>query len=440
MEKNNPKVLNAWCMYDWANSVYSLTITTAVFPSYYLAVTKNTLPDGMVSNMVDFFGWQVKNSVLYSYALSFAFLLVALIGPFLSGVADYTGRRKRFMQFFSTMGALSCAGLFFFDGSTIELGVILFVIAGVGWAGSLVYYNAYLPDIATEDKFDKVSAKGYALGYIGSVLLLIINLAMILQPQFFGIPEGQDLLPAKISFLMVGIWWIGFASYTFIYLPKVKRKGQASKEVLFNGFKELIKVKNQALKLPYIVRFLSGFFLYSMGVQTVMYLATIFGESVIGLTMDKLIMIVVILQVLAILGAYGFSFLSSKIGNIKTIIISLCLWILVCVTAYFLGKGDEVPFYVLAAFVGLVMGGIQSISRSTYSKFIPQDTPDKTSYFSFYEFIEKMAIVLGTFVYGAVEQLTGSMNNSSLALTVFFFIGIIILWKIPSKNTYNAHV
>jgi len=171
-----------------------------------------------------------------------------------------------------------------------------------------------------------------------------------------------------------------------------------------------------------------------------MYLATIFGEQVVGLKMELLIVVVLILQLVAIGGAYGFSFLSSKIGNIKTLALSLVIWVFVCIVAYFIGNGDQMQFFILAGFVGLVMGGVQSMSRSTYSKFIPEEAPQKSSYYSFYEFIEKLAIVLGTFVYGLIEQLTGSMNNSALCLTLFFIAGIIILAKIPSKNEYHVHV
>lgn len=437
IKKNDSKTVNAWCMYDWANSVYSLTITTAVFPPYFLSMTKTEMADGTTSNLTSFFGLAIENSVLYSYTLSFAFLISALLGPLLGGIADYSGKKKSFMKFFSTLGAISCASLFFFNSSNIEFGVIAFAMAGIGYAGSLVYYNSYLPDIVTEDQLDKVSAKGFSLGYIGSVILLIFNLVMILQPTLFGIDPEDGALPAKISFLTVGIWWFVFAAYTFKHLPNPPKK-TTTDSMLTKGFKELLKVQKQMKSLPYIKTFLIAFFVYSMGVQTVMYLATIFGEKVVGMGMGELIGIVLILQLIAIAGAYLFSTISGKIGNVKTLSISLTVWIGVCVAAYSIGPGDKTSFYLLAVFVGLVMGGVQSLSRSTYSKFVPSDSEDKASYFSFYEFVEKLGIVLGTFVYGLIEQITGSMNLSALVLGVFFVIGMVILSKIPSKTNYNT--
>lgn len=440
-EKNNPKVINAWCMYDWANSVYSLTITTAVFPSYFISVT-----GGKENGIIDFFGLQIENSVLYSFHLSFAFLLVALLNPFLSAIADYKGNKKNFMQFFCYLGAFSCAGLFFFDKNNIELGVILSVCAGIGYAGSLVFYNAYLPEIVTEDRLDKVSAKGYSLGYIGSVLLLIFNLVMILQPALFGIPVDSagvaidGSLAPKISFLTVGLWWFGFAQITFFNLKDTKKEVVTKENIFSKGIQELKKVWKETQSLPLLRKYLMGFFFFSMGVQTVMYLATVFGEEVIGMKMQELIQLVLLLQILAIFGAYLMAKIAETKGNIFSLKITLILWMLVCVAAYFMQEGMVTEYYILGIVVGLVMGGVQSMARSTYSKLIPQDTEDHASYFSFYETLEKTSIALGTLVYGLVRYLTGSMNNSALSLVIFFIIGYFILSKIPSKNTYNTHV
>lgn len=445
MKINDSKTINAWCMYDWANSVYSLTITTAVFPSYFISVTSKT---GQEGSLVDFFGFQISNSVLYSYHLSFAFLLVALMNPFLSAIADYKGSKKKFMQFFCYLGALSCAGLFFFDGESIEYGVILSVLAGIGYAGSLVFYNAYLPEIATEDRVDQVSAKGYSLGYIGSVLLLIFNLLMILNPSWFGIPTGVDgkalegygALAPKISFLTVGIWWFAFAQITFSKLEDNKKEVSTSENIFSKGIQELKKVWGETKRLPLLRKYLIGFFFFSMGVQTVMYLATIFGEKVIKMEMQELIQLVLILQILAIFGAFLMAKIAEKKGNIFSLKITLCLWMLICVAAYFMKEGMKIEYYILGVVVGLVMGGIQSMARSTYSKLMPQDTKDHASYFSFYETLEKSSVALGTFVYGFVNYITGSMNYSALSLVIFFIIGYLILMKIPSKQTYNTYL
>lgn len=438
--KNDKKTVNAWCMYDWANSVYSLTITTAVFPSYFFGVT------GGKDHTVNFLGLHINNSVLYTYALSFAFLLVAFQNPFLSAIADFKGNKKKFMRFFSNMGALSCGLMFFFDQNSVVLGVFLLVFAAMGYAGSLVFYNSYLPEIATEDQFDRISAKGFALGYIGSVILLVINLLMIQMPGIFGIAtelvDGVEkaidpLLAPKISFLMVGVWWFAFAQYTFTYLPSRKAK-HTDDNIFVKGVQELKKVWRETAELPLLRKFLISFFFYSMGVQTVMYLATIFGEEVIGMKLDELIKLVLLLQLLAIGGAYGMAWIAKKKGNVFALVITLVLWVAVCVSAFFMREGMVNEYYILGILVGLVMGGVQSMSRSTYSKLMPQNTTDHASYFSFYETLEKTSIALGTFVYGAILQVTGSMNNSAISMTIFFLIGIFFLVQIPSKKSYNT--
>jgi MFS transporter, UMF1 family len=429
MEKNNPTVTRAWCFYDWANSVYSLVITSTIFPIYYSAVAKNT--DG--TSIVKFFGFSLESSVLFSYAISAAFLIIALMSPILTAIADYSGRKKLFMQLFCYLGSISCAGLYFFTRETFTFSVILFVLASIGFSGSIVFYNAYLPEIATEDQYDKLSAKGFSMGYIGSVLLLIFNLAMILQPAVFGIaPENTSLAP-RIAFLSTGIWWFGFAQYTFYHLPNNMYQRKPKGNWVLNGFKELQKVFSQVKELPMLKRFLLAYFFYNMGVQTVMYVATIFGIEVLNLPSEALIITILIIQLVAIAGAYAFAFLSGKYGNIQALTIAVIIWIGICIGAYFIrGQFD---FYVLAAVVGSVMGGIQSLSRSTYSKLIPSATQDHASFFSFYDVTEKVSIVIGTMAYGAIAQATGSMRNSILALIVFFAIGLFFLIMVKGKQS-----
>ncbi|WP_026464888.1 MFS transporter [Adhaeribacter aquaticus] len=434
MEKNIPKVTRAWCFYDWANSVYSLVIISTIFPIYYGAVTRNA--DG--TDNIIFLGFNINSSVLFSYSISFSYLVIAFLNPLLTAIADYSGRKKLFLQFFCTIGALSCAGLFFFTKETFTTSMFLFMLAAMGWTGSIVFYNSYLPDIATEDQYDKLSARGFALGYIGSVLQLIFNLALVLQPALFGLDPANESLPPRIAFLTTGIWWFAFAQYTFFYLPKYTHTKPHQHNWILNGFNELKKVFNQVQQLGLLKRFLLSFFFYSMGVQTVMNVAAIFGDKELHLESYKLIITILILQLVAILGAYGFAYLSEKIGNIKTLAIAVVIWIGICIGAYFIYS--EFPFYALAAAVGLVMGGIQSLSRSTYSKLIPADTKDTASYFSFYDITEKLAIVLGTFAYGAIAQLTGSMRNSVLALMVFFVLGLICLLTIKDQKFKQERV
>lgn len=426
MELNNKRITNAWCMYDWANSVYSLTITTAVFPIYYEAVT--TKDDG--STLVDFLGMQFPNTVLYSYALSFSFLFTALMLPLLTGIADYSGKKRLFLKIFVYLGALACAGMYFFDGPNVTFGILMAVLASIGYSGSLVFYDAYLPEIATPDRFDKLSAKGYSLGYIGSVILLIFNLVMIQMPEVFGLEDGT--LPSRISFVTVALWWIGFAQIPFTRLPKNPFKRKASGSWLKQGYKELKTVYGRIRKLPNVQRFVLAFFFYNAGVQAVMYLATLFGSKELKMETASLIGIVLIIQLVAIGGAYLFAQVSAKRGNVYSLITMIFIWIAICFMAFFVTA--EYQFYILAVIVGLVMGGVQSLSRATYSKLIPTDTKDHASFFSFYDVTFNVSIVAGTIAYGSIEWLTGSMRYSALGLSVFFIIGLLLLRRVVVPN------
>jgi UMF1 family MFS transporter len=425
---NKKGVQRAWTMYDWANSVYSLVITSTIFPIYYNSVTKNV--DG--SDLVDFFGWEVVNTVLYSYSISFSFLVIAILSPLLSGIADASGMKLSFLKFFTYLGSISCVGLFFFEGDNLEFGIICSVMASVGYAGGIVFYNAYLPEIAEESEYDFLSARGFALGYIGGVVLLIVNLLMIQFPDAFGIPGGG--FPARLSFLITGVWWAGFAQVPFRVLPKNPFQKTIRGKFLLKGYHEIRKVFFQLRELPVMKRFLVSFFFYSMGVQTVMYLAASFGDKELGLPGDQLILTVLIIQFVAVGGSYLFAYFSRIWGNKASLMILVCIWVGICCAAYYVYSVYE--FYALAFVVGMVMGGIQSLSRSTFSKLIPQTSIDHASFFSFYDVTEKLAIVVGTFSYGAIEQYTGSMRNSAVSLGVFFIIGLgfLLIVTLPKRT------
>jgi UMF1 family MFS transporter len=431
-ELNNKKTINAWCMYDWANSVYSLVITTTIFPIYYSSVTENAFG----GQIVRFFGFEISNTVLYSYSLSFSFLIIALLSPLLSGIADYSGKRKAFMKFFTYLGSFSCIMLFFFTGENIELGIIFAVLASVGFAGGIVFYNAYLPAISTPENYDIVSAKGYSMGYAGSVLLLIFNLVTISNPALIGLSDESSA--SRLSFVLVGLWWIGFAQITFYHLPKDQTSSQRVSELLKKGYHEISMVFRSLKSLTSTKRFLYSFFFYNMGVQTVIYLAALFGADELNLPANDLILTILIIQIVAILGSYTFARLSKWKGNKLSLMIMVIIWMAVCVYAFFLHTATQ--FYILGFIVGLVMGGIQSLSRASFAKLIPANTKDHTSYFSFYDVLEKLSIVLGTLVYGLIEHLTGSMRNSTLALSLFFIIGLIFLifTKIPRANLISS--
>lgn len=421
MQTAPKKVVNAWAMYDWANSVYNLVITSTMFPAYYEAVTKGN------NNEVRILGRTFVNTSLYNYALAVAFLIVAIMSPILSSIADYKGNKKSFLRFFCTLGSIACSGLFFFDSSHVGLGIFLMILACIGYWSSLVFYNSYLPEIAAEEDRDRVSAKGFSMGYIGSVLLQIICFILLFKQSWFGLTtDGQAL---QISFLLVGIWWFGFAQRTLFILPKgTPSANRPEKNVFVNGFIELKKVWHQLTHLPVLKRFLFAFFFYNMGVQTVMLAATLYGKSELEIPTTNLIISILLIQLVAIPGAILMSKLSGKIGNLQTLMIAVTVWIGLCIAGYLLPKGNVNAFYGLAVFVGFVMGGIQSLSRSTYAKLMPE-TKDTTSFFSFFDVTEKVAIVIGMFGFGYITELAGgSQRNSVLSLTGLFVIGLILLY------------
>ena len=451
------KLIGAWAFYDWANSVYSLVISTAVFPLFYSAIT-----DGKT---VAFLGikWDHADT-LYSYALSFSFLVVAFMSPILSAIADYTGNKLKFMKFFCWLGGLSVMSMYFFeDLNTAWIGIVCTILASIGFWSSIVFYNSYLPEVAHPEQQDAISAKGFIYGYIGSIILLIFCLAMILAPNTFGfdlsisdkvLANGSEaeinnalenaknaasLKAMRISFVMVGFWWIGFAQITFKKLPNNSFNRKPEKDFIWKGFKELKKVWIELKEYPTLKNFLIAFFLLSVGVQTIILLATIFGSIELGLGTTNLIVTVLLIQFVAILGAYVFSKVSKKYGNFKAIKITLVIWIIVCLVAFMLEKelpNVEYYFYALGGLLGLVLGAIQSLTRSTYSKLLPK-TQENATYFSFYDVTEKIAIVLGTFVFGFLIYLTGSMQWSVLSLGLFFIASLVVLSSL--KSTEHVH-
>jgi UMF1 family MFS transporter len=425
LEKGNKKLLHAWAFYDWANSVYSLVITSAIFPIFY-----GVLFELRGVNHITIFNYSIKNTALISFVTAFAFLVVAIISPILSGIADFAGNKKVFMKFFCYMGALSCIGLYWFSLEDIYFSIACYFFGLIGFWGSLVFYNSYLPDIAHKEQQDQLSAKGFSLGYIGSVILLLICLAMVMASE-----KDVQMQMMRYSFVLVGVWWIVFSQYSFYYLPK-GNKNKVTRKIFFNGFRELQKVRAQLSDNLVLKRYLIAFFVYSMAVQTVMLVATYFGEQEIAWGENEktmgLIISILVIQLIAAVGASFTSKASDKFGNIPVLIVINSIWILICVVAYFIYL--PIHFYITAGFVGLVMGGIQSLSRSTYSKLLPKTT-DTTSFFSFYDVAEKIGIVIGMLLYGMIDQLTGSMRNSILFLAVFFILGVWLLFRVFKTKT-----
>ena len=428
--KDKKKVLNAWAFYDWANSVYPLVISSAIFPIYYGALFVESL-------YIDLFGINFKNTALISFLTAFAFVILSLITPILSGIADYIGNKKTFLKFFCYLGSFSCIGLYWFDLENIYTGLLFYFFALISFWASLVFYNSYLPDIASKEKQDYISAKGYALGYIGSVILLLFNLGMVKYPSFFGIqPPAAELQAMKYSFVSVGVWWLLFSQYSFYHLPNFNKKKKIIKDVFFNGYIELKEVWEEFRDIFIIKKFLSAFFIYSSALQTVLLIAAYFGEQEI-LWRDNeektlgLIISILLIQLIAMIGAVFTAWISKKIGNINTLILLNIFWAFLCIGAFFISKPIE--FYIAAGLVGLVMGGIQALSRSTFSKMIPK-TENTTSYFSFYDVTQKVSIVIGMSLFAFIDQITGSMRNAILVFLLFFVIGAYMLSNIQTKN------
>lgn len=427
LEKGTPKLMLAWAFYDWANSVYTLVIASTIFPIYYGALFRQK---GIEE--IQLAGFTIQSDALIPYVTAIGFLIIAFISPLLSGIADYLGNKKFFLKFFCYLGSISCMSLYFFSLENIVVSLLFYLLALIGFWGSLVFYNSYLPDIAPKEQQDRISAKGFSLGYIGSVILLLICLAMVLL-----VDESNAIQMMRYSFVLVGIWWIGFSQYTYYYLPNNRNDKKLHVDIIFNGFKELNKVWQQIKHIVALRRYLAAFFVYSMAVQTIMIIAAYFGEKEVNWGSDSkrtigLIVSILVIQLVAIFGAWITSILVAKHGNIKVLIVLNFLWICICTYAYFVITPND--FYIAAFCVGLVMGGIQSLSRSTYSKLIPTDAKDTTSFFSFYDVAEKIGIVIGMLTYGYIADITGRIQNAILFLILFFIVGLLLLFRVPNNK------
>ena len=421
--KNNPKTIQSWCLYDWANSVYSLIITSTLFPVYYGLVARSETG----GNTVSFFGFEVLNSALFSFAISASFLISGILSPFLSAIADLTGYRRRFLFFFCFLGSVSCISLFAYNQSNLEFGILTFVLAAVGYSSSIVFYNSFLPTIASPDRYANFSARGFSMGYLGSVLLLLFILIPVFLPHipFFKNITFESI--CRFGFVLTGLWWMGFGYISVSGLPTSEK--ETGFKFKFQSVINRLKVASSTVKtVKDLGWFLIGFFCINTGVQTVMYMAAIFGDIELHLSSDKLILTILILQIVAILGSFLFSWISGKLSEIVTLLIACFLWIVVCFSAYYVQTDTQ--FYGVAALVGFVMGGSQSLLRSTFTRFLPSEEHGKSAMYGLYDLLDKFSIVLGTLVFGLTNQLFGNMRASALALSVFFVFGAIFLQKI----------
>lgn len=421
---NNKKIITGWAFFDWANSAFALVITVAIFPGYFLALTDDT---------VNILGLRMSDSTLYAWSIALAYLMIAALSPLLSGIADYGGHKKWFLRFFTMLGSFACIALFFFRGmDTLWIGVGGFILAMFGFAGGIVFYNSFLPLIATEDQYDRVSAKGFIFGYIGSVLLLVTNLVIIMNFEWFGFSESIKAVPT--AFVMVGVWWLGFSQIPLHRLPEDK-PDNPQVNLLTKGYEEIRRVWQTLKRDSNTMLFLLAFFCFNAGVNAVLYLAATFADKELHFDATELIVLVLILQIVAVGGAWASTRLSKIKGNRFSLMTQLVIWTAICITAYFVTT--SLQFYLLAAGVGMVMGGVQALSRSTYAKFLPEDTQDTASYYSFYDVMDKLSTVMGTFMFGFVEQITGGMRNSVASLAVLFVISLVVLMRVRVVHMRN---
>lgn len=454
----NKRARFGWAMFDWANSVYSLVISTAIFPIYFHAIARVVAhaPEGEDA-VVSFMGMNLKSVSLLSLGVSLAYVVISVLTPILGAIADYGGHKKKFMMFFTFLGSGSCAAMYFFNADNFYLGFWLFILAAIGFAGGLIFNDAFLPEVAEKKDYDRLSATGYALGYIGSVLLLVFNLTMVMMPQWYFDVQGafDEIMAAtpsmnmdeameaakasfsgtasRLAFLSVGIWWLGFSMITYLSLKDTKPTYKP-KNYLSSGFQELKKVLKQLKGMRNVKRFLFAFFAFDMGIQTVIYMASSYGSEELNMGTPELITAILIIQVIAIGGAFLFAFLSKKFGNFTALLVGILLWTMICFIAYFVT--DATGFYIMGALVGLVLGGVQSLARATYTKLLPE-TQDTASFFSFLAITDKLAIVVGTMAFGLLSQWIG-IKPAILFLVVFFALGAYLILKIRKEKPLLA--
>jgi UMF1 family MFS transporter len=435
---NDRKEIFGWAMYDWANSAFSTTIAT-VFLGRYVASLARAAAEAAGTSTVSFFGIPVAPDSFYPYCISFSVGMQVLFLPILGAIADYSHLRKRMMQIFATLGALATILTFFVTGDLWWLGGVLFIIANLAFGAAIVFYNAYLPDIASEDERDRVSSYGWAMGYLGGGILLALNLAFFTFSEDIGVPSD---LAVRINMASAGLWWLGFSFITWSRLRtrKAARALPAGETYVSIGFKQLRKTISEVNRFPETLKFLLAYFLYNDGIQTVIAIAAVFAAAPIlqgGLEMEleSLTAVILMIQFVAFGGALLWGRLAKRIGAKQSIVVSLIIWSGVVIYAYGGMKGDTrvTEFFVLGIFIALVLGGSQAISRSLFSQMIP--TGKEAEFYSFYEISERGTSWIGPLVFGLANQIFGDLRIAILSLIFFFVMGLILL---PFVNVKKA--
>jgi len=435
---NNKREIFGWAMYDWANSAFSTTIGT-VFLGPYVAALAAKAASAAQDGVARIFGIPIAPDSFFPYCISFSVGMQVLFLPILGAIADYSHRRKQMMQLFASIGAVATMLMFFTTAPLWWLGGLLFIVANLAFGAALVFYNSYLPDIASEDQRDRVSSYGWAMGYLGDGLLLILNLILFLMSDKIGIPKD---LAIRINLASAGVWWLTFSFFTWTRLrsrhaAKQLPKGENYARV---GFKQLWSTIKEMKNFPETLKYLLAYFLYNDGIQTVIAISSTFAAAPlirggVGMDQSTLIVVILMIQFMAFAGALLWGRLAGWVGAKRSIIVSLVIWSGVVTYAYFGLKGESrvLEFFILGAVIALVLGGSQAISRSLYSQIIPSGK--QAEYYSFYEISERGTSWIGPLLFGLVNQVFGSLRPAILSLIFFFVMGLIFL---PFVNVKKA--
>ncbi|PKO13616.1 MAG: MFS transporter [Chloroflexi bacterium HGW-Chloroflexi-10] len=411
--KSHKKEINAWAMYDWANSTFATTIAAAVLPVYYSSVASaNLAPNIATSN--------------WAFTTTIALVLVAILGPVLGAMADFTGGKKRFMSVFVIIGVTGTALLFFVQSGDWLMASAFYVVGSIGFAGANVFYDSLLPHIAREDEIDQVSSRGYAMGYAGGGILLAVNLAMIMLS-----PDHLTVLMTRLSFLTVSIWWLVFTIPLWRNVKEPERRVQAS-EISYNPVKasitRLLHTFSEIRKYKELSKFILAFWLYNNGIGTIIFMATIYGTE-LGFSSTVTIGTLLMVQFVAIPFAFLFGWLAKKIGTKPAILLSLGIYTLIAIGGYFLQI--EIHFIILGFFVATVQGGSQALSRSLFGRMMPKSK--SAEFYSFFSVSEKIAGTVGPLVFGLVSRIMSSSRLSIVSLIIFFALGGFLLTRVDEK-------
>lgn len=417
-EKNYKKVINAWSMYDWANSAFATTVMAGFMPIYFRALATSA---GLS---------EVNATSAWGLVATIALILIALLAPGMGFMADRMAGKKRFLTIFAVLGSVASILLFIPHGDMYKLAGMIYILGNIGFAGANIFYNALLPHVAKEEDMDQVSTRGYALGYLGGGILLIINVLMYMNPGWFGIPD--DVLGVRLSFVTVGLWWLGFTIPLWrhvrepetAYLEKVGF-GAALRE----GFKEMGNTFRNIQKYPEAFKLLLAFWLYNDGIGTIIKMATAYGDE-IGIGTTEMVGALALVQFVGIPFSFAFGSLARKIGAKTSVLIGLGLYTLIAIGGYFMATATH--FWILAFLVGLVQGGTQALSRSMFGMMVPKVRSGE--FFGFFSMSDKFAGIVGPAVFAAVGTITGSSRFGIVSLVIFFVGGGLLLTRVDTKK------